>query len=174
MAQNLGLRCVLISDPSTLGAGAKTRLESRIKEFTPHCVYRQTHGNPSISNSYITPIFQNGAKSGFEMCFGPRTLGAGAKTRLHTPKAVAYHEQPHYCRFMIGHSLGRMDIQNKEVYATLFVCRTATPKTHAQIQLRVSVEPFAWERISSGRPAPKIGICRIPCKHTTVSWSAVL
>ena len=23
---------------STLGAGAKTRLESRIKEFTPHCV----------------------------------------------------------------------------------------------------------------------------------------
>ena len=24
--------------PSTLGAGAKTRLESRIKEFTPHCV----------------------------------------------------------------------------------------------------------------------------------------
>ena len=27
--QNLDLRCVLISDPSTLGAGAKTRLESR-------------------------------------------------------------------------------------------------------------------------------------------------
>ena len=26
--------------PSTLGAGAKTRLESRIKEFTPHCVCR--------------------------------------------------------------------------------------------------------------------------------------
>ena len=23
--------------PSTLGAGAKTRLESRIKKFTPHC-----------------------------------------------------------------------------------------------------------------------------------------
>ena len=28
----------------------------------------------------------------------------------HTPKAVTYHEQSHYCRFMIGHSLGRMDI----------------------------------------------------------------
>ena len=28
---------------------------------------------------------------------------------LHTPKAVTYHEEPHYCRFMIGHSLGRMD-----------------------------------------------------------------
>ena len=26
-------------------------------------------------------FFQNGAKSGFEMCFGPSTLGAGAKTR---------------------------------------------------------------------------------------------
>ena len=26
-----------------------------------------------------------------------------------TPKAVTYHEQPHYCRFMIGHSLGRME-----------------------------------------------------------------
>ena len=38
--QNLDLRCVLISDPSTLGAGAKTRLESRIKKFTPHCIYR--------------------------------------------------------------------------------------------------------------------------------------
>ena len=40
MAQNLDLRCVLISDPGTLGAGAKTRLESRIKKFTPHCVCR--------------------------------------------------------------------------------------------------------------------------------------
>ena len=45
MAQNLDLRCVLISDPGTLGAGS--------------------------------------------------TLGAGAKTRLHTPKAVTYHEQYH-------------------------------------------------------------------------------
>ena len=37
----------------------------------------------------------------------PGTLGAGAKTRLHTPKAVTHHVQPHYC------------IQNKEIYATL-------------------------------------------------------
>ena len=27
----------------------------------------------------------------------------------HTPKAVTYHEQSRCCRFMIGHSLGRMD-----------------------------------------------------------------
>ena len=38
--QNLDLRCVLISDPSTLDAGAQTRLKSRIKKFTPHCVCR--------------------------------------------------------------------------------------------------------------------------------------
>ena len=45
------------------------------------------------------------------MCFdiGIQHLGAGAKTRLQTPKAVAYHEEPDYCRFMIGHSLGRME-----------------------------------------------------------------
>ena len=36
--QNLDLRCF---GPSTLGAGAKTRPESRIKKFTPHCVCRQ-------------------------------------------------------------------------------------------------------------------------------------
>ena len=28
----------------------------------------------------------------------------------HAPKAVTYHEQSHYFRFMIGHSLGRMDL----------------------------------------------------------------
>ena len=33
MAQNLDLRCIMISDPSALGAGAKPRLESRIKKF---------------------------------------------------------------------------------------------------------------------------------------------
>ena len=34
----LDLRCVWISNPSTLGAGVKTRLESRIQMFTPHCI----------------------------------------------------------------------------------------------------------------------------------------
>ena len=40
--------------PSTLGAGAKTRLESRIKKFTPHCIFRYITeerygpGKPSI------------------------------------------------------------------------------------------------------------------------------
>ena len=39
MAQHLGLRCVLISAPGTVGAGAKPRRECRIKKFTPRCIY---------------------------------------------------------------------------------------------------------------------------------------
>ena len=108
MAQNLDLRCVLISDPSTLGAGAKTRLESRIKEIMPHCVCRPTLAtmkarpvNPKFLNR--APFFQNGlqAKSGFEMCFdiGSRHLGCW------------------------GQNTSR--IQNKEVYATLCVQASA-------------------------------------------------
>ena len=34
--------------------------------------------------------------------------GKSHQDTLHTPSAVTYHEQPDYCRFMIGHSLGRM------------------------------------------------------------------
>ena len=51
--QNLDLRCVLISDPSTLGAGAKTRLESRIKKFTPHCICRPSTAarSPAITKA---------------------------------------------------------------------------------------------------------------------------
>ena len=48
------------------------------------------------------------------MGFDPSTLGAGAKTRLHTPKAVTYHEQYHTLYIMIGHSLGRMESRIKE------------------------------------------------------------
>ena len=56
------------------------------------------------------------------MCFGLSTLGAGAKTRLHTPKAVTYHEQSHCCRFMIGHSLGRMESRIKK-FTPHCICR---------------------------------------------------
>ena len=41
--QHLDLRCVLLSDPSTSGAGGKTRLEFSIKMLTlikPHSIYR--------------------------------------------------------------------------------------------------------------------------------------
>ena len=36
-------------------------------------------------------------------------VGVPTKKSLHTPKAVTYHEQSHSCRFVTGHSLGRME-----------------------------------------------------------------
>ena len=58
MAQHLDLRCVLVPapwvGPSTLGAGAKTRLESRIKKFTPHCVCRPRP--PDCAGQYTPQI----------------------------------------------------------------------------------------------------------------------
>ena len=53
----------------------------------------------SISKIYTTPLFFKMAQNLDLRCVlisDPGTLGAGAKTRLHTPKAVTYHEQPHY------------------------------------------------------------------------------
>ena len=67
----------------------------------------------------IPPPFQNGAKSGFEMCFPPSTLGAGCKTRLGSslkklpprcihlkvPHVVREPPQPHrLVRVQRGHS----------------------------------------------------------------------
>ena len=37
--KNLDLRCVLLSDPGTFGAGGKTRLESSVKKVNPHFVF---------------------------------------------------------------------------------------------------------------------------------------
>ena len=50
MAQHLDSRCVLISDPSTLGAGAKTRLESSIKKFKPHLIYDSFFSGQHLDN----------------------------------------------------------------------------------------------------------------------------
>ena len=41
--------------PSTLGAGAKTRLESRIKTFTPHCVCRYADTLDLIGARFSVP-----------------------------------------------------------------------------------------------------------------------
>ena len=49
MAQNLDSRCGLV--PSTLGAGAKARVESRTKRLTPHCICR--YENPDFG--FVTP-----------------------------------------------------------------------------------------------------------------------
>ena len=61
-----------------------------------------------ISNSNTAPRF--GAKSGFEMCFGPSTLGAGE----------------HLGRW--GQNTSRIGIHNEEVYATLYL---QPPSCHA-------------------------------------------
>ena len=44
----------------------------------------QVRGPGTLKILHRAPFFQNGAKSGFEICFGPSTLGAGAKTRLES------------------------------------------------------------------------------------------
>ena len=59
-------------------------------------------GPVNLSFLHHAPLFffQNGAKSGFEMCFGPSTLGAGAITRLEsginkfTPHCVCRPTKP--------------------------------------------------------------------------------
>ena len=53
--QNLDLRCLLISDPSTLGAGVKTHLESRIKKFTPYCICRPLAPTKSTGGTRMSP-----------------------------------------------------------------------------------------------------------------------
>ena len=44
----------------------------------------------SLKFEHCYPFFQNGAKSGFEMCFGPSTVGAAAKTRLESKNKEFY------------------------------------------------------------------------------------
>ena len=41
-------------DLSTLGAGAKTRLESRVKKFTPHYVCKPSGSSSSMSSAHVT------------------------------------------------------------------------------------------------------------------------
>ena len=63
-----------------------------------------------------TTLFQNTCSENLDLrcVLVPAPLVRRGKTRLHTPKAVTYHEQPHCCRFMIGHSLGRMESRLKK------------------------------------------------------------
>ena len=81
----------------------------------------------SITNNTSPHLVQHGAENrGVALVLHPSTHvpGAGCKTRLHTPKAVTYHEQSHHCRFMIGHSLGRMEsrICNNTNATPRFMC----------------------------------------------------
>ena len=58
----------------------------------------------------------------------------------HTPKAVTYHAQSHYCRFMIGHSLGRMNISYflttfPFLYEVVLLHMWVLPHTHTHIYI---------------------------------------
>ena len=67
------------------------------------------------SETCFAPNTQSAQSAGIQQQSTPRTpkvpkvLGSNSKARLNTPKAVTYHEQSHCYRFMIGHSLGRME-----------------------------------------------------------------
>ena len=88
--QNLDLRCVWISDPGTLGAGAKTRLESRIKKFMPppgrkaSPVYPKPNIAPFVLSEY------DGRQNLDLRCVlisDPSTVGAGPK-HVSNPRSV--------------------------------------------------------------------------------------
>ena len=62
--------------------------------------YKSVVDGPSTPHSNIAPLFfKMACKQNLDLrCVlisDPSTLGAGAKTRLHTPKAGTYHEQYH-------------------------------------------------------------------------------
>ena len=66
--------------------GGKTALGTEVTETDELWVFYPLTKTWPVNLKFLhnAPFFQNGAKSGFEMCFGPSTLGAGAKTRLES------------------------------------------------------------------------------------------
>ena len=66
------------------GIRACTATPYSIRACTATPYWPDTHGPAGQSQNLCSPSFQNGAKAGFEMCSGPSTLGAGAKTRLES------------------------------------------------------------------------------------------
>ena len=111
---------------------------------------------PSISISNITPLFfQNGAKSGFEMCFAAPALWVlGPKHVSIRPRLWPIMNNIDYCRFMIGHSLGRMESRIKKLTPHCFAGQgrrhwsyqrwqgSAPTRTHTPILSSVLPPPF--------------------------------
>ena len=90
MAQKQGLRCVLISDPCTLGAGAKHVSNlARMKKFTAHCVCSQ--GKCGV-NVFILES---------------RRQGAGAKTHLKSRFCAILTKFTPHCVCRRGRGRGR-------------------------------------------------------------------
>ena len=72
----------------------------------------QGRGYPDIAalaHNYYIELNQNVGSEDGTSASSP-VMGGTASFFPHTPMAVTYHEQSHYCRFMIGHSLGCMNI----------------------------------------------------------------
>ena len=78
---------------------------------------------------------QNGAKSGFEMCFGLSTLGAGAKTRLEsrikelTPRCslcdvvlVPRHVLPHEHHMFVNGIRTGLVVRNNGIAGAVHQC----------------------------------------------------
>ena len=85
---------------------------------------------------------------------GHGTKGAGGKTHLHTPNAVTYHEQSQYCRFMIRHSLGRMESRfacKKAILITV-MCGLACFQVLERYRHRVVIPSLELARACTDKP----------------------
>ena len=97
------------------------------------------------------PFFQNGAKSGFEMCFGPSTLGAGAKTRLEsrikeiTPHCVCNHK----CQTPPSSLPYQGTLQSAPMPPVLVGSQYSCQPT-VKLHIFTLVWIFLWERVSMG------------------------
>ena len=91
---------------------------------------------------------------------------------IHAPKAVTYHEQSHYCRFMIGHSLGRMGgVPTQRLGTRSQTLRTAWYNTTQRLGTRSQTLRTAWCR--QGRTAERLlpHLFRVPSSVThTLTW----
>ena len=97
----VGLRLIYralnyIDIEETTNGGVETETETETE--TEAMATKQRYRLVNHTFEHRAPFFQNGAKSGFEMCFGPSTPGAGAKTRLESGKTKFI---PHFiCRLL--------------------------------------------------------------------------
>ena len=93
------------------------RTHQKHRQLSPHEATQGCRTNTSDHERPVNlkflrraPFYQNGAKSGFEMCFGPSTLGAGAKTRLEsrikkfTPHQITSGLQLYQIKATIAHT----------------------------------------------------------------------
>ena len=96
--------------PRSLGSQLRTSALLVLNNFSGDAVETKLVTRTCITHYSIAPLFEKGANTrGLGCVLQPAPAGAGRKAHLHTPKGVTYHEQPHYCRSMIGHSLGRTE-----------------------------------------------------------------